>query len=403
MHHQLAAGLVTLILIFGVPAAGAYAEPPATNAAPPEVTARELPISVERVREHIEYLASPKLQGRREGEGKRLAAEYLIQHYKKLKLQPVFENQTYIQEIPGQRGADGSSSILGVNIGAWLPGSDPELRDEVVIVSAHYDHLGVRNGQIYPGADDNASGVAMVLEVARAFATAKNPPRRSIAFINFDLEEHMLWGSRWFAAHPPWPLEQVKLFITADLIGRSLGDLPFPVVFALGSESGTSLAAALGEVGSPPGLEVALLGADLVGTRSDYGPFRDRKVPFLFFSCGEHPDYHTPQDTADRVDIAKVARVSTVILGVMQLVASGTVTPEWQETVEPDVDEARTLHRITELLLAEAEERNFSGVQRMLVSHVHTRTGQIIKRGTMTGDERRWLIRSAQLLLFSVF
>ena len=114
--------------------------------------------------------------------------------------------------------------------------------------------------------------------------------------------------------HPPWPLEQIKLFITADMIGRSLGDLPLPTVFVMGSEHARGLKDALMQTRLPPGLELSPLGADLVGTRSDYGPFRDRKIPFLFFSTGEHPDYHTPQDVPEKVDFTKAAAISSVIL-----------------------------------------------------------------------------------------
>ena len=122
---------------------------------------------------------------------------------------------------------------------ALLEGFDPELRHECVVIGVHYDHLGVRNGIVFHGADDNASGVAMMLEVARQLASTGRP-RRSVMFVGFDLEEQMLWGSRWFA-HPPRPLTQFKLFITADMIGRSLGDLPLPAVFILGSEHAPQL------------------------------------------------------------------------------------------------------------------------------------------------------------------
>src|SRR4029077_10487164 len=106
----------------------------------------------------------------------------------------------------------------GANVGARLIGTDPQRRDEWIIVSAHYDHLGVRGGVLYPGADDNASGVAMMLEVARAFVQAPERPRRSVLFIGFDLEEVGLFGSRYFVEHPPVPLDRVKLFVTADMI-----------------------------------------------------------------------------------------------------------------------------------------------------------------------------------------
>ena len=111
-----------------------------------------------------------------------------------------------------------------------------------MIVAAHFDHLGVRGGVLYPGADDNASGVAMMLEVARSIVRAPVPPKRSMMFIGFDLEEIGLFGSRYFVAHPPVPLEKVALFVTADMIGRSLAGVCDSHVFVLGTEKCAGLA-----------------------------------------------------------------------------------------------------------------------------------------------------------------
>lgn len=382
----------------------------------------DCPISAQRIHGHIRFLASPELKGR-SGEGARLAAEYICRQWQQDGLRPLFANRSYFQEIPGRsENDDGSKPILGRNVGAWIPGSDPALRNEFVIVSAHYDHLGVRNGQIYRGADDNASGVAMLLEVSRYFAETPAKPRRSLVFVAFDLEERMLWGSRWFAAHPPWPLERVKLFITADMIGRSLGDLPLPVVFVLGSEHAPELKQVLDGVESPRPLrhpllanladdatdggcplEVARLGIDLIGTRSDYGPFRDRKVPFLFFSTGEHPDYHTPRDVPERVDDEQVAWVSALVLDVSQRVADTESPPHWTDEVHTDLDEIRTLNRITSLLLKVDGDRKLTSLQRLLVSRTQTETQEILNRGTMTPDERTWLMGMSQLILLTVF
>ncbi|NQV27656.1 MAG: M28 family peptidase, partial [Rhodopirellula sp.] len=142
------------------------------------------------MRPHVEYLASDDLRGR-SGVWGQAAARYIEDHFLKLKLQPLFDGE-YLQVIPGPPREDGRKTIYGQNVGAWLPGSDPQLRDEFVIVSAHYDHLGMREGKIFHGADDNASGTSMVLEVARKFASLKNRPARSMVFLAFDLEEHML-------------------------------------------------------------------------------------------------------------------------------------------------------------------------------------------------------------------
>ena len=363
------------------------------------------------VRPHIELLASDEFEGRRGQAGVR-AARYLVRHFREIGLQPLFDNNFY-QPIPGPDRKDGTKTYYGQNVGAWLPGSDEQLRDEFIIVSAHYDHLGERNGEVFRGADDNASGTSMLLEVATAFSELKQRPRRSLVFIGFDLEEHMLWGSRWFAAHPPWPIGQVKLFTTADMIGRSLGDLPISTVFVLGSEHGTGMNKLLDRVGRPRGLNIARMGVDLIGTRSDYGPFRDRKVPFLFFSTGEHPDYHKPSDTADKIDYEQVARVASLVLRVTTEAANADRGPEWISDVKPQVAEVQSVHSIAHKLL-EADEaakfgiggakaRELSGFQRFIVKQAEVTTRQILERGKVTPSERTSLIRTAQVLLLSVF
>ena len=361
------------------------------------------------MRRHVEYLASPELQGRGGARGKGLAAEYIRKRFESLKLEPLFGEAGYFQEIPGGSGDEGSPRILGRNIGASLPGSDPRLKDEYVIISAHYDHLGVRNGKIFPGADDNAGSVAMMLEVARSLAGAPVRPKRTIVFLSCDLEEHLLWGSRWFVAHPPWPLKQVKLFITSEMIGRTLGDLPLQTIFVMGSENAVGLKQIVDGVGALPDLTLAHLGIDLIGTRSDYGPFWTEKVPFLFFSGGEHPDYHQPTDTADRLDYARAAHVADVILSIGRQVADSESPPVWTDKPVYSLDEVRTLHRITEELLATDDAARAKGkprlsdLQRFTVSNVKTRAAQLLARGEVRPDERPWLIRSAQLLLLTVF
>lgn len=374
------------------------ASPPVKSVPVPAV------ITAKPLHRHVAFLASDELQGRGSPESRQVAAKYLVAEFKRLSLEPLF-GKSYGQEVPGVKEEDGTIPIWGINVGALLPGSDPQLKDEIIVLGVHYDHLGVRDGKIFPGADDNASSVAMMLETARQLATSPERPKRSIAFVGFDLEEHLLWGSRWFAAHPPWKLSQVKLFITADLLGRSLGDLPLPVVFVMGSEYGTGLTPLLQELEPPKGLELARLGADLVGTRSDYGPFRDEKVPFLFFSTGENPDYHTPQDTPDRLNYEQLASISNVILQVVRQSANTNSPPEWIKQPAPDLEEARTIHRITDLLQTadKSGKKPLTQLQRFVVTQTHNKTEQILNKGELTKDERLWLIRSAQALLFTVF
>lgn len=358
---------------------------------------------------HVEYLASWDLEGRGTEKGKALACEYLAGQFRRMNLQPLFAGASFLQDIPGPRARPGDSHVLGRNVGAWLPGRDPKLRDEYIIVSAHYDHLGIQNGKLYPGADDNAGSVAMLLEVARQLSYARPGLRRSVVFLSCDLEEQLLWGARWFVAHPPWPLEKVKLFITAEMIGRSLGDLPMEEVFLLGTEHGTGLTATAKQAAARCGLPLAHLGVDLIGTRSDYGPFQAEKIPFAFFSCGEHPDYHAPTDLPERMNFDQVARVSNTILELTRRVADADDAPVWTGTPARDLEEVRTLHHITSVLLktdaaARGTDRpRLTELQRFTVSNVHTRAAQIIERGTVVPEERPWLVRSAQLLLLTVF
>lgn len=355
----------------------------------------------EDMRPHVEYLASDDLRGR-SGVWGQASARYIEDHFRKLKLQPLFDGE-YLQVIPGPTREDGRKTVYGQNVGAWLPGSDPKLRGEFVVVSAHYDHLGIREGKIFHGADDNASGTSMVLEVARKFASLKKRPARSMVFLAFDLEEHMLWGSRWFASHAPWEIEQIKLFITADMIGRSLGNLPISTAFVMGSEHGSTLDVTLNEIGEPAGLNVARMGIDLIGTRSDYGPFRDRKIPFLFFSTGEHPDYHKPTDTAEKINYEQVAAVSSLVFRVTRNVADAETSPKWVEDVKPQLEEVRAVHRISELLLKAGRDGSLNKFQQFIVTQAEVQTRQVLERGVVTPEERVGLIRTAQILLLSVF
>jgi hypothetical protein len=171
----------------------------------------------------------------------------------------------------------------------------------------------------------------------------------------------------------------------------------------MGSEHAPRLKVLLDEIGSPRGLEVARLGIDLIGVRSDYGPFWGEKIPFLFFSTGEHPDYHSPRDVPEKLDFDKIARVSSLVLKVIKATANADWSPQWTDDVPPDLDEVKAVHRITDLLLQAGEKKPLTDLQRLIVTQAHHKCQQILDRGTFTLDDRKWLIRISQLLLLSVF
>lgn len=364
---------------------------------------------IDRLKRHVYTLASPEFEGRGTVEGKRKAREHLVAAFRELRLQPLFPQESYLQEIPGPKQIGGQQPPMGINVGAVLPGSDARLRDEYVIVSAHFDHLGIRGGKTFHGADDNAGSVAMMLEVARLLAAQPVAPRRSVVFLSCDLEESLLWGSRWFVAHPPWPLERVKLFVTAELIGRTLGDLPLPAVFVMGGEQAPGLRQLVDGVTPPGNLQVSHLGVDLVGVRSDYGPFKGEKVPFLFFSGGEHRDYHQPTDTADRLDYQRLAHITQVIRDVVREVAMTETPPAWSDRPEHTLGEVETIERITGTLLQlddtlrERGRGRLTDQQRFTVSNIHTKTRTLLSEKQVSPADRAWLIRSAQWMLLTVF
>src|SRR5713101_24123 len=181
-------------------------------------------ITVAELKAHVYRLASPEFLGRK-GPGAARTARHLAAAFERLKLEPAF-GDSYFQPIPWLLADDDhKDSFIGRNVGAVLPGSDPKLKDEWVLLSAHFDHLGKDGDKLYPGADDNASGVAMLLEVAERFALQKEKPRRTIMFVAFDQEETGLQGSTHFAAHPPRDVLKLKAFITADMLGRSMANV----------------------------------------------------------------------------------------------------------------------------------------------------------------------------------
>lgn len=230
------------------------------------------------------------------------------------------------------------------NVLALWPGSDPLLSEEIVIVSAHFDHVGVRDGEIFNGADDDGSGTVAVLEIAEAFAAAKDKPKRSILFALWNAEEQGLLGSRYFARHPVRPLEKVAGVFQMDMVGRNQ-EIPTNsgrrfhglesetaeenenTLHVLGYSRNSGLVETLTQANQEVGLDLRFEldnhGLNLI-RRSDNWPFLIRGVPTLFFTSGLHPDYHRPEDTADRINYEKLARVARLVFKLAHETASRT-------------------------------------------------------------------------------
>jgi hypothetical protein len=363
-------------------------------AAPPAAPAPD----ESRLRTEVATLASPAMAGRR-GEGARRAAEHLVTAFRELGLEPLFEG-SYEQAVPGEE----PGQVLGSNVGARLVGTDPQRSDEWIVLSAHYDHLGIRAGRLYPGADDNASGVAMMLEVARALREAPERPRRSVMFVAFDLEETGLLGSRYFVAHPPVPLEQIKLFVTADMIGRALGGVCRSSVFVMGTEHAPALRPWLERTANGAPLTLGMIGSDiLVVNRSDYGPFRARKIPYLFFSTGENPCYHSPEDKPETIDYPKLTAISRLILGVVRETVMADRLPGWSSVPDHPLAEAVAIREVFRTFLEHRGELKVAPAQALLMTNALRSLDAIVARGSITPAERVGVVNVARVILLSLF
>lgn len=347
-----------------------------------------------RLREDVFRLASPEFEGRR-GEGGRAAGDFLIEQLQEIGLEPAFGDR-FDQEFA-------SGGLNGRNIAARLPGTDPELADSWLILSAHYDHLGIRGGQLYPGADDNATAVAMVLEVARCLMDGPNRPSRGILFVFFDLEEEGLLGSQHFVREPPVPLEQIGLFLTADMLGRSLAGICENMLFVMGTEHSPGLRPWITNASAGLPLEVGIVGADLlVIDRSDYGPFRWNQIPFLFFSTGENPVYHSPDDVPETIDYAKLTAATTLIERFVRQASSADALPKWDTDRTPWIEEAEAIGMVLAQLLEHQEQLRIPGPQRLMMRGMVGRIALWVEEGAITTSQRSSMVRIAQVVLFTV-
>jgi hypothetical protein len=270
--------------------------------------------SQQALREHVEFLASPALKGRGLGSaGLDEAARYVADKFKTSGLAPGGDNGTFLQRFRVQQGEDGQPHDV-VNVIGVIPGSRADWRDQSALVAAHFDHLGLGwpdvhkgdEGKVHPGADDNASGVSVLLELARAMGSGEKP-LRTIVFAAFTGEESGRLGSKYYVAHPALPLGQVMGVINLDTVGR-LGTHPLTV---LGTGSATEWQHIFRGASFVTGVESRNVPESLES--SDQVSFTEKGVPAVQVFTAAHADYHRPSDTPDKIDVAGLAKVATFV------------------------------------------------------------------------------------------
>ena len=232
-------------------------------------------------------------------------------------------------DLPGVTASISTSlecdSFRTQNVVAFLEGSDPELKHEIVVIGGHYDHVGARNDTtIYNGADDNASGTAGVMAVAKAFTNSKKRPLRSILFMCFAGEEKGLFGSRYYTGtNPLFPIEKTVAMLNMDMICRN--DTSAVIVY--GGIRSPDLKAAVTQANENINLKLDFSDDNRVGG-SDHVPFFRKGIPFLFFNTGMHADYHQPTDTVEKINSEKMAQIARVVFASAWQVANMDEKPE---------------------------------------------------------------------------
>ena len=210
------------------------------------------------------------------------------------------------------------------NVVGFLQGTDPKLRDEVIVIGAHYDHVGMKNGRIFNGADDNASGTAGLLEIAEAFSEMSIRPRRSILFAAFSAEELGLLGSKFYVENPVKPLKKTVAMINLDMISRNLANK----VSVIGSNRSRELHEINIAANDEIGLDLVYNG-ERYFSRSDQANFAKYKIPVIFYNTDAHPDYHRPTDTPEKINAEKLARIARLAFLVAWEISNSNTRPTY--------------------------------------------------------------------------
>ena len=298
-------------------------------------------IIVDDLQRHLSVLASDSLEGRETGKkGQKMAAEYIMNHFKNIGIPPYNKN-TYYQKFKTQsdrhickyncencdedfitRLFKKKRIVKGENVLGYIEGSD--LKEELIIITAHYDHLGKHDTLLFNGADDNGSGTAAVMEIAEAFMIAKKEgkgPRRSILIMPVSGEEKGLLGSKYYTENPIYPLEKTVANLNIDMIGRvDYYHDTSGYIYLIGSDM---LSKELHDISEE--INKKYIGLELDYTfnasddpnryyyRSDHYNFAKNNIPVIFYFNGLHDDYHKVTDTLEKIDFKKIETITRLV------------------------------------------------------------------------------------------
>jgi Zn-dependent M28 family amino/carboxypeptidase len=279
-------------------------------------------ITAADLKTHLYILASDEFEGRETGEpGQKKAADYLKNFYISKNIASPLGGDDYFQDIPTEHLK--TTLKPSENVVAFIEGS--ENPDEIIIISAHFDHVGINGGNIYNGADDNGSGTVAVMKIAEAFKNAAengSPPKRSILFLHVTGEEHGLLGSKFYVNFPIFPLENTVTNLNIDMVGRIDADHQNSpdFVYVIGADK---LSTELNDISEKINTKFTQLELDYKYNseedpnryyyRSDHYNFAKNNIPIIFYFNGTHEDYHRPSDTPDKINYEILAKRAQLV------------------------------------------------------------------------------------------
>ena len=301
-------------------------------------------INADSLRGHLSFIASDLLEGRNTpSRGLDLAAEYIAAQFRRAGLEPAGKNgdgNEYFQTTEFALRGSPESPVRSQNVAALLRGSDPVLKETYVILSAHYDHIGLSeqataDDKIFNGANDDGSGTVALIEVASALAQMNPRPKRSILFIAFTGEEKGLLGSRYYGKHPLVPLARTVAQINLEHLGRT-DDIEGPQVgtVAVTGFDYSTIGATLKQAGDALGIKVYRhpTKSDSFFRRSDNQSLADLGIPAHTLSVAfEFPDYHGAGDHWEKIDYANMQRITRLVALGLHLIANDVKEPLWSE------------------------------------------------------------------------
>ena len=268
----------------------------------------------ERLKKHVYLLASDSLRGRDAGTvDADKAAQYIVKQFKEIGIEPYYKEGFY--QPFEKHGTTTYKNIVGV-----IPGNDPVLKDEYIIIGAHYDHVGVKNDKIYNGADDNASGTATIIEMARILKARQSQLKRSIIVVAFDAEEKGLWGSNYLTEQ--LDLSKIKLMMSIDMVGWLHKGKTLRLHGAATIKDGKKL---LEQEAKKMQMDIdAIKFETSVFGATDTQGFAKKNVPTLYVTTGLKSPYHKPEDDAELIDYEGMDRITSYMADVTECLANKT-------------------------------------------------------------------------------